>query len=141
LAEIKEWLSAHPDDGPRAVLESLQGIQTNQWNLSALLLHGLVEADTVSSRQGVLSLLQNADSFPPPVAIQAVAASGDLGAKADPGLKQTLTRLMDSSISDGVFQISDTALFAFARIAREDAASQTLLLERIARDAGSQCQC
>jgi hypothetical protein len=131
LQDLKDWLEVHPQDGPASVLQSLQTIETNNWNMSGLLVHGLAQADTATARQALMSVLQKSDSYLPTVAIQAAAAVGDLGAKADANVKQTLAQLMDSRISDDSYQLSETALFAYARLAKDDTASQGVLVQKI----------
>ena len=77
-------------------------------------------------------MLQNPEAYLPTVAIQAAVAAGDLGAKAEPGLKEALLRLMDSPVADDFYRLSDSALFAFARLAKNDPVAQDVLVQRIA---------
>jgi len=132
LRDFKDWLNAHPEEGPGLVLQSLQGVGTNQWNLSGLLIKGLAESESMPGRQALVSILSYAGSFPPTVAIQAAEAAGDLGSMAGPAMKETLMRLIDSSVPNDPYRLSETALLAFARLARNDSESQAMLIQRVA---------
>lgn len=131
LQDLKDWLAANPAAGPEAMLLALQTIQTNQWDLAGSLVYALTQADGIPAGEAVVSVLQNVESYPPSVVLQAAQGAGSLDATLHPALKEALLRLLDSSVSDGVSRLSDMALLAFARMAKEDAVSQALVVQRV----------
>ena len=131
MQDLEDWLVVHPDDGPTKLLQSLQALPIDQTKVSGLLVQSLAEADTAQSREALGTILGAVGAFPPSTAIQAVVAAGDLGEKAPPPLKEALARLLDSPLTDGSYRMTDTALFSFARMAREDAAAREHLLQRV----------
>jgi hypothetical protein len=131
LDSLKDWLKAHAADGAPALLQALEGMSTNQTNLSRLLIQGLTEADPAVGEQVVLSILSYAGSYPPTVALQAAAAAGNLDTAADPTLKQTLLRLVDWPEPNDAHRVSETALFSFARLAGRDPEFYGFLAQRL----------
>jgi hypothetical protein len=131
LANFQNWLLAHPADGAANVLQSLQGMSTNQWNLSGLMIRGLTQTDAVAGDQALLSILSYSGSYAPTVVLQAATAAGDLDAAADPALKQTLLRLIDWPAPNDTYRLSETALFSFARLAGRDSEFFGYLVQRL----------
>jgi len=131
LKDFEEWLGAHPQEGPSHVLRALQTLSAEQGTLSGLLINSLAEADTPQAREAIATILGAPDAFSATTLLQATDAAGDFGEKATPALKETVAGLMDSPISDGSYRLSDTALFSFARMAKDDGAARAYLLQRI----------
>lgn len=129
LHDYEEWLRVHSDDGPSMVLDTLQTMQTNH-AMSGLLIHGLAQAGTPSARDALTSILSQSDTYPPTVAIQTAVSAGGASAPDD-SLRAALVPLMDSKVEDEAYRLSDSALFAFARLAKDDQPSLEVLRRRL----------
>ncbi len=129
--EVEAWLVSHPENGAETVLQALRVGHTNDWSVSGVLVEGLVQAGNTSARKAVASILGDVDAYPPTVVIQAAMAAGELGANADPSLKELLLGMIDSPLADDDRQLSDAALTSLARLAKGDVAWQQLIREQL----------
>lgn len=129
LHDYEEWLRVHAEDGPALVLETLQTMQANN-ALSGLLLHGLAQAGTPSSRDALASIMKQSEAFPPTVAIQTAVSAGGV-TTPDEALRSALIPLLDSTVQDEAYRLSDSALFAYARLAKDDQSCLELLKKRV----------
>lgn len=132
LQNLQEWLSVHGAAGAAQVLEALKGLKAGESaDMSGLLIHALVGADTVETRRALSSMAAGVEAYPETVAIQAVVALGDLGDKAGDDALKSLRELMPSTVRDDAHSMADAALFAYARLARGKVEASAALIEYV----------
>jgi hypothetical protein len=129
LAELKNWLAVHQEDGPGQLLAALrQQTEPAHDIASGMVVHALAG---IEHGTPLTDILTNSRAYAPAIANQAAVAAGGLGAVADPGLKDALFQAMRSDAQSDAFKLSDVALLAVARLAETDPSCRQVTLDAV----------
>jgi hypothetical protein len=109
------------------LLESLRSFDTNHSHFSEIIVDALSQARTTSGQQALAAIVNQADSFPRTVVLQAVTAIGRTPLAESQTLRDRLLSLMDSDDSG----LSEAALLAYATAARNDTISKNVVTHRM----------
>ncbi len=129
LHDLEDWLKVHPEGGP-AIVTALRSLTEPE--ITGLLVHALSQAGCETGRAALIDVLTHPDEFPTTTVIQAAVAAGELGSQADQRVVSALTRLMDSTASEGGYDLADTAILAGARLAKDNPSFAQTLMQGLA---------